>query len=396
MASYGGSEMQQGEGSETVTPQAAAGGARDRVIDLVRSGATTTVVIYHWVFTIIVWRPDGPHADNPIGYVSGLWCLTWILQVLPLFFMAGGYTHSLAWAKYRETPRSWRRFAARRAGQLLGPALLLVAVVVGAATLIAALRPGEDPWFTRGVVLVLSPLWFLIVYLLLVVTVPVWDRLHQRFGELVPIALIVLAMGVDVARFRYDVPGIAFANLIFVWAACHQVGWSWERLRVAPARFGHSLMMIGFAGLVGLTNMGLYPRSMVGTTSPLDRFSNMGPPTLPIIALFIFQLGIVVAARARLGEWAVRPRVAGAVAWLSRNAMPLFLWHSVGFASFFALMNLWASVPEEPTAVWWLTRPLWLVGPALLTVPLLAASSRLLRPSAAVTGARSTRSAVPA
>lgn len=362
-------------------------GARDAVIDLVRSGATTTVVIYHWVFTVIVWRPDGPHADNPIGYVSGLWCLTWILQVLPLFFMAGGYTHSLAWAKYRQTPRAWGRFVARRAGQLLVPALMLVAIVAGGASLIAFLHTGDDPWVARGVILILSPLWFLIVYLLLVVTVPIWDRLHRRFGELAAIALAVCAMGVDVARFRYHIGGIALANLVFVWAACHQVGWSWERLRDAPARFGHSLMLIGFAALVGLTNMGLYPRSMVGTTSPLDRFSNMGPPTLPIIALFTLQLGVVVAGRARLSEWAARPAVARAVAWLSRNAMPLFLWHSLGFASFFAVMRLWVSIPESPTTIWWLARPLWLIGPALFTLPLLAASARLLRRSGAVTAA---------
>ena len=53
-------------------------------------------------------------------------------------------------------------------------------------------------------------------------------------------------------------------------------------------------MLIGFAGLVGLTNMGLYPRSMVGTTSAADRFSNMGPPTLPIVALLVFQVGLVI------------------------------------------------------------------------------------------------------
>ena len=51
-------------------PPADPGGGRDELIDLLRSLATTTVVLWHWVFTILVWRPDGPHADNPIGYVS--------------------------------------------------------------------------------------------------------------------------------------------------------------------------------------------------------------------------------------------------------------------------------------------------------------------------------------
>jgi hypothetical protein len=35
---------------------------RDEVIDLLRSVATTTVVVWHWVFTILVWRSDGPEA----------------------------------------------------------------------------------------------------------------------------------------------------------------------------------------------------------------------------------------------------------------------------------------------------------------------------------------------
>jgi Acyltransferase family len=354
---------------------------RDPVVDLLRSGATTTVVLWHWVFTIVVWRSDGPHADNPIGYVSGLWCLTWVLQVLPLFFMAGGYTHSLAWAR----GGGWGRFAARRARQLLVPALVLVGVVVAAATTLARLHDGPDRWVPRGVILVLSPLWFLVVYLVLVVTVPVWDRLHRRFGELVPLALAACAMAVDVARFRYGWEQVALANLVFVWAAAHQVGWSWERLRAAPPRFGHALVLIGAAALVGLTNMGLYPRSMVGTTSAVDRFSNMGPPTLPIVALCTLQLGLVVSWRARLEAWAARPRVRVALAWLGANAMPLFLWHTVGFAVFYTVVRLRWTVPESPSAVWWATRPLWVLGPAVCTLPLLAASRRLMAGSRTIT-----------
>ena len=356
------------------------------MIDLLRACATTTVVLWHWVFTIIVWRPDGPHADNPIGYVSGLWSLTWVLQVLPLFFFAGGFTHAQAWAKRRDQPRAWRRFTARRAAQLVVPALVLVAVVVGAAVTIAHLRSGADPWIGRATTLVLSPLWFLAVYLLLVATVPVWDRLHRAWGELVPLALAGLAMGVDLLRFRYRVEQVALANLVFVWAACHQVGWSWDRLRVAPRRFGHVLVLVGFAALVGLTNMGLYPRSMVGTTSALDRFSNMGPPTLPIVALLVLQVGLVVTYRDRLDAWARRPAVARRVDWLSRNAMPVFLWHSVGFAAFFvAMQGVW-TVPSSPSLQWWLTRPLWLAGPALCTLPLMALSARLHPGLRVVTG----------
>lgn len=356
----------------SMLPASQAGAGRDDLIDLLRSLATTTVVVWHWVFTILVWRADGPHADNPIGYVSGLWSLTWVLQVMPLFFVAGGFVHARAWARDRGRRGAWGKFVKRRATQLGLPALVLIAVVAGAGVAIALLHEGGDPWVPRAVMLVLSPLWFLVVYMALVVTVPFWDRLDRRWGELVPIGLAVTAMGVDLIRFRFDHPEVAWLNMVFVWGAAHQIGWSWERLRNAPPRFGQALALIGFAGLVGLTNMGLYPRSMVGTTSTVDRFSNMGPPTLPIIALLVFQVGLVVAYRDKITEIADRPRVRRFVDWLSKNAMPLFLWHTVGFGLFYAGMRVLTSVPEEANLEWWLTRPLWLIGPTLLTIPLIA------------------------
>ena len=361
----------------SMLPPAHVGGGRDDLVDLLRSVATTTVVVYHWVFTIVVWRDDGPHADNPIGYVSGLWSLTWVLQVMPLFFVAGGFVHARSWGRDRERPGAWGAFVKRRAIQLGLPALALIAMVAGAGVAIALLHSGGDPWVPRAVMLVLSPLWFLVVYMALVVTVPLWDRLDRRWGELVPIGLAVSAMGVDLIRFRFGHPEVAWLNMVLVWGAAHQVGWSWERLRNAPARFGHALVLIGFAALVGLTNMGLYPRSMVGTTSAADRFSNMGPPTLPIVALLIFQLGLVVVFRERILQFAENPRTQRFVAWLSKNAMPLFLWHTVGFGIFFALVRLLVGVPEQPDLEWWLTRPLWVLGPALLTLPLIRLTRRM-------------------
>jgi hypothetical protein len=350
---------------------------RDEIIDLLRSLATTTVVIWHWVFTILVWESDGPHADNPIGYVSGLWSLTWVLQVMPLFFVAGGYVHSLAWQRARGKPGAWRRFTLGRLQQLGVPALVLIGFVVALAILAANLHDGPDRWMARGVALVLSPLWFLIVYLVLVSSVPIWDALDRRWGELAPLALVAAAMGIDVLRFRYAHPEAAWFNMVFVWAACHQIGWSWDRLRTAPKRFGHALMLIGFSALLGLTNMGLYPRSMVGTTAAADRFSNMGPPTLPILALCCAQVGLVVANRERILRAAAKPRVQRFTRWLSVNAMPLFLWHTVGLAAFYALARVVVDVPETPSAVWWLMRPLFVLGPALATVPLLAATRRV-------------------
>ena len=42
---------------------------RDHYIDFLRAFSLLVVVAWHWVFTIVVWKDDGPHATNPIGFV---------------------------------------------------------------------------------------------------------------------------------------------------------------------------------------------------------------------------------------------------------------------------------------------------------------------------------------
>lgn len=84
--------------------------------------------------------------------------------------------------------------------------------------------------------------------------------------------------------------------------------------------------------------MGLYPRSMVGV--PGERFSNMGPPTLCIVALAVFLIGMLLVNRERLERFIVGSRAAVWVDRLQRSSMTLFLWHfpayAVGYAAVWA------------------------------------------------------------
>jgi hypothetical protein len=77
---------------------------------------------------------------------------------------------------------------------------------------------------------------------------------------------------------------------VVVWALAHQLGYFYERLVAAPRRFAWSLTLGGLFAMLGLTNMGLYPRSMVGV--PGEDISNMAPPTLCIVALTLLQVGL--------------------------------------------------------------------------------------------------------
>jgi hypothetical protein len=270
---------------------------------------------------------------------------------------------------------------------LLLPAASLVVVGIAAWFLARTLAP-EATWVGRGIVLMLSPLWFLIVYAMLVTTMPLWRFLHERLGEVALVLLVGIAVVVDVFRFRYEWPGVQWVNFVVVWSVSHQLGFHYERLVAAPRRFAWSLALSGGFALFGLTNMGLYPRSMVGV--PGEELSNMAPPTLAIAALTVFQVGVILLARDRILAWANSPLGARFIEFASRNAMPIFLWHAPGFALVYGLWRMAGlpGQPEEVSAAWWGWRPLWLLLPIVPTMLLASTVGRLTTRRPNVTTAR--------
>ena len=58
---------------------------------------------------------------------------------------------------------------------------------------------------------------------------------------------------------------------------------------------------------------------------------------------------------------------------MTEHSLPLYLFHSTGMAIVVAVLFVAAGYlpPAEPTAEWWLTRPLWLLAPLAATYPFL-------------------------
>jgi len=117
--------------------------------------------------------------------------------------------------------------------------------------------------------------------------------------------------------------------------------------------------------------------------------SNMFPTTACIAALATFQLGIVLLLRRRLDAWLQRRAAWRAVVAANGLAMPVFCWHMTALVAFLWLYERAGfALADEPTADWWLTRPVWVVGPALVLGAVLATLRRTQR------GPRPTRPAV--
>jgi peptidoglycan/LPS O-acetylase OafA/YrhL len=343
---------------------------RDAYIDFVRACSLLVVVIWHWVFTILVWKPDGPRATSPLGFFDGLWVVTWLFQVMPLFFFVGGYSHMAAWHAASAKGTTIWTFVARRVTSLAIPALALAGVWVALGVTVIAVF--DVKWMARAVILVISPLWFLAVYLLLVLLLPVALWLHRRFDVVVLVWLAGLAAVVDLLRFDRGIEWVAWFNMILVWGICHQLGFFYARIVRGGSTAAAALGWGGLFGLVVLVGTGFYPGSMVGV--PGDKFSNMAPPTLPILALVVFQAGVALALRP-----VVLPRLEAGGGWttfsrvINRFAMPLYLFHSTGMA---VSRGLWHWIrggqeQREPDLVWWLTRPFAFIGALVLTLPVI-------------------------
>ena len=334
-----------------------------------RAFSLLVVVAWHWVFTIIIWKDDGPHATNPIGFTKGLFFVTWLLQVMPLFFYVGGYSHLVAWERARSRGDSIWRFVWLRVKRLAIPALALLAVWIAAGIALGVIF--DLTWIGKAVLLVVSPLWFMGVYLMLVMMLPILLWLHRRFDVLVLVWLGGLAGAVDILRFQYGYEWLGLLNMIFVWGLCHQLGFFYDRLVAATRRTDWALMWAGLFGLSGLVASHLYPGSMVGV--PGER-SNMAPPTLCIVALVLFQAGIAEVLRPRIEARLALSRWAQANALINRFSMPLFLFHTTGMALSRAVTYAIAGGENEatkPTGWWWVSRPISFILPLLFTMPVI-------------------------
>src|SRR5205823_440462 len=157
--------------------------------------------------------------------------------------------------------------------------------------------------------------------------------------------------------------------LVFLFA--HQLGYLWGDGSLTRAgRRTHAVLAVGgLTALVVLTNLGVYPRSMVAVRG--EAVSNMFPTTACIAALAVFQLGVAMLLRPALTRWLDRRRVWKTVVGANAIAMTVFTWHMTAYVlALGAFEAVGGHLLHDPTATWWLQRPLWLLSPGLVLVVL--------------------------
>ncbi|MCT7662072.1 acyltransferase family protein [Mycobacterium deserti] len=317
--------------SDARTVSDATPATRDRAVDVARLAALVVVMFGHCGLLLATIDSDGLRIGNLLGEVPAIAPVTWLVQVMPLFFLAGGAAGAYGW----HSGKAWGSWLFTRAQRLCRPVFwYLAAWSVG--LIVVRLTLGADAAAGIGRESV-ALLWFLGVYLVALAFVPALTRLRSgRQAAILVAALLAVATAFDGFRLATDAPMAGVANFLIVWLIPIVIGVAYARQLIRP-QAALAAVVLALAAQITLAAIGPYDVSLVVTGT--ERMSNVSPPTL-LLGLHCtwMSCAFVVAARA-IQRWAEGPRVWRVIAVGNGGAMTLYLWHIPAIAVAAFAMN---------------------------------------------------------
>ncbi|QZT61699.1 acyltransferase family protein [Mycolicibacterium austroafricanum] len=292
---------------------------RDRAIDVIRIVALVGVVVGHTVMATSIIRDDVFIWTNLLTASPVFQALTWLFQIMPLFFFAGVAASVQSW----RPGGSWGNWLMRRCTRLYRPVFYYLAFWAVALVVLRLLLPVHVYQPVAGISVQL--LWFLGAYVLVLAAVPALAHI-STIGRLV--GAVTTAYGVvaivDVIRINTDVwPVFGYLNLT-MWLIPGMFGVAYRRGLLssgAALAVGAALFTVN----VALVTLGPYELSLVGIES--QQLKNMSPPSLLLAGHAIMMCALAMAAAPAISRWARRPRVWWLTAIGNSGAMTLYLWH---------------------------------------------------------------------
>lgn len=348
---------------------------RNRYVDLLRLLAIGVVVFGHWLIAIVTVDSSGAiKGTNLLTEAAWTGYLSWIFQIMPIFFIVGAYANLGSWTSAQTRGDRYVYWLRLRVARLLRPTIVFISTWIA---LIAVLEfsPIDMSRVTVGAQVVTIPLWFLSVYLMAVAAAPAMAWLHSRFDVWVVVAAVVGAAFIDrIARFG-DLPALGYVNYAFVWLGIHQLGFFWREGRVTKS-VAKALAAIGGLGVVALTQIGSYPVAMVGVEN-----ANTQQPSLALFALGVMQFGLMMLLEPAANRFLQRERVWMFVIAGNGSIMSLYLWHQtalvVGAVALVAT-GVWPQVVSL-SGGWWLLQLAWMAVLTAIVIPFVALFTRFER-----------------
>ncbi len=299
---------------------------RDRIIDAARGISLLVVVAGHAIMGVVSWQNGVPRIGNLLAAYPWTQALTWIFQIVPLFFFAGGAANAISWDKHVDRGGTYAEWMWTRTQRFLRPIwayLIIMGIVAAFVTWLAPTRVAAPL-----MLLTTQLLWFLGSYILVTALTPMFKSATPMQAGIRTLSLLVACGLVDVLRFFQGFPSaVGVANFVLVWMVPGYLGSLWARGTIAKysRAFLASLLVANLVINGLLIHFGPWPISLVGM--PGDPISNMAPPTV-VLAIHCMNWVLVVALlKNPLTKLLARAGVWRRVVWVNLVAMTLYLWH---------------------------------------------------------------------
>jgi hypothetical protein len=292
---------------------------RDRAIDVIRIVSLLGVVVGHTIMATSIIDDDVFIWSNLLTESVVFQALTWVFQIMPLFFFAGVAASVDSW----QPGESWGNWLMRRCTRLYRPVFYYLAFWVSALAILRYFLPEHVYEPVAGISIQL--LWFLGAYVLVLAAVPLLARITTAGRLMGAVAgTYAFVAVIDAIRINVDVPaGLGYLNLV-AWLIPGMLGVAYRRHLLA----GRAALLLGGAMLAAnllLMWAGPYELSLVGIET--QQLKNMTPPSLLLAGHAIMMCAFAIAAAPAIARWAQHPRVWWLTAIGNSGAMTLYLWH---------------------------------------------------------------------
>jgi peptidoglycan/LPS O-acetylase OafA/YrhL len=352
---------------------------RNRYVDFLRSVSILVVIIGHWMIATAYVVDGEMIAGHLLAGRPELHWLTWLFQVMPIFFIVGGYSNAVSLESAKRKGIGYAGWLSARLNRLVAPLLVLLVAWAAIAMVMSLLGARAEVIQTVSQA-ALIPTWFLAIYIVVVILAPLAYTFWRRFGFTSFLVFVAGAALMDVAFFVADMQWLGWTNYLWVWLAVHHLGFAWRDDRLGRVAKRLLFSAVGFGALWLLTSYGPYPLAMVGSPDP--ELSNTLPPKITLLALGIFQFGLLLALEEPMRRALNGLRLWTATVLINSMIMTVYLWHITVMVIFAALLYTAGGLGlgiEPGSSEWWSTRPVWIAILFVLLLPVALMLSPLER-----------------
>ena len=184
---------------------------RNRYVDFLRSVSILVVIVGHWLIATAYYVDGTLTSGHLLKVQPQTQWLTWMFQVMPIFFIVGGYSNAVSLESARRKGVGYAGWLAARLNRLVAPLLVLLIAWAAIAVIMVffSVSPAVIQLASQAA---LIPTWFLAIYIMVVILAPATYKFWRDLGFASFWILVAVAAVTDIAFFAADIHWLGWGN----------------------------------------------------------------------------------------------------------------------------------------------------------------------------------------